>query len=84
MTTERPRPIPAHATRASTLKLYFIALLASAYVGAGWLFGARVPATPAELSVTEPARVASGQPQMATWIDDLPRAQRPAVAVPVG
>jgi hypothetical protein len=80
-TTERP---PAHATRASNLRLYLIAFLATVYVMAWWLFGARAPATSAELPVTEPAREASLQPRVVAWFDDLPPAQRPAVALPPG
>jgi len=82
--TERPRPSPAHATRASNLRLYLIAFLATVYVMAWWRFGTRAPATSAELPVTEPAREARLQPRVVAWFDDLPPAQRPAVALPPG
>ena len=83
-TTERPRPSPAHAARGSNLRLYLIAFLATAYVMAWWLFGARAPATSAQLPVTEPVRDASLQPRVVAWFDDLPPAQRPAVVLPPG
>jgi hypothetical protein len=82
-TTDPPRP-PARPAGATNLRLYLVAFLASAYVLAWWLFGARAAAgsTP-EPPVTRSLET-DEQPRLATWFDDLPRDRRPRVDVPAG
>ncbi len=83
-TTERPGPsLSRHATGVSNLKLYLIALLATAYVLAWWLFGARAADSSAAAPAIEASSEPSGQPRSA-WFHDLPTAERPVVEVPAG
>lgn len=82
-TTEPPRP-PEKPTEATNLRLYLVAFLASAYVAAWWLFGARAPAAPTPEPPVARAQQIEGQPRHATWFADLPPTQRPQVDVPAG
>lgn len=84
MKTERARPLPIRGGGMASLRLYLVAFLAAAYVLAWWLFGAR---TPARVDA-EPSSATSvetrAEPQLTTWLHDLPPAARPHVDVPAG
>lgn len=79
--TERKRG-PAR-TSAFELRLYVVAILAAVYLVA-W----RTIATPAKsVPIDEPpvpTATALAPAQRAVWLEDLPAAQRPQVAVPAG
>jgi hypothetical protein len=84
-TTERRRASSPGAMSASIVRLYLIALLATAYVVAWWLLGVRTPANlDQEARTLEPTPETSAEHGMATWFHDLPAAERPVVIVPAG
>jgi hypothetical protein len=84
-TTDPPRS-SSKVTGATNLQLYLVALLASTYVAAWWVFGASAPA--ASTSTPEPpaarALEIERQPRVAAWFHDLPPALRPPVDLPAG
>jgi hypothetical protein len=84
-TTERRRPSSKGTTDAGNLKLYLIALLAAAYVGAWYLLGLPPPAkSEEEAQPLKTALQTSPEHGMAIWFHDLPAADRPVVHLPAG
>lgn len=84
-TTERRRPSSKGAMDASNLRLYLIALLAAAYVGAWCLLGLGPPAkSEEEARALETVPQTSREHGMAIWFHDLPAAERPVVNLPAG
>ena len=83
-TTERSRPSPSRTLGASNLRLSLAAFLATVYVLAWWLFGARTPARADADPALAPALETNGQPRLAAWFHDIPAGQRPAAQLPAG
>ncbi len=75
-TTERGAP----SREGASLKLYLFSALALVYSLAWWAFAPRS----ASDAVDEPTAVSPAAPDRVAWLQDLPDAQRPAVALPAG
>lgn len=82
MTTERRQPNREARLRVSPLelRLYMAALLAAVYTISWRAIGGHAPATVSPIATAPTA----SEPPRIVWIDSLPPAMRPAVALPAG
>ena len=80
--TDKPlRAAPRLALSALELRLYAVAVLAAVYLVAWRAIGGGGSSNPPPAAAA--AQAASGAPTT-VWLDDLPLAQRPSLALPTG